>query len=247
MTAWQRHERIGECDLYLGDCLEVMPELERFDACITDPPYGVGLTGKVTKHTNARGKIKTYSDDQSIINDVVLPAIDMALALCDCALIFPGIRQMFAYPKPADIGGIVCPNGAGRSPWGFGCYNPVLFYGKSPLKGAQPTTKVIYHPGMHVTGENNISHPCPKPIAFMKWAVNRASMVNQSALDPFMGSGTTGVACVQLGRRFTGIELDPEYFDIACRRIEAAVAEPRLALDEPPPKPTQPSFLEDDQ
>ena len=72
----------------------------------------------------------------------------------------------------------------------------------------------------------------------MNWAVAKCSREDQLILDPFMGSGTTGVACVNLGRKFIGIEIDPEYFDIACRRIEAAYAQPRL-FDEPAPKAEQ--------
>ena len=228
-----RKEVIGDCTLYLGDCLEVMPTLGKVDAVVTDPPYGVGFKGKVTKHSDKRGGL-SYEDGEDIINDVVLPAITQAIASANRAVVFPGTRNMQRYPTAKDIGGIICPNGGGHSSWGFGCYHPVLFYGSSPHVGSRPTATVIYHPGMHVTGEaigNN--HPCPKPIAFMEWVLSIGSLPDETVLDPFMGSGTTGVACVKLGRRFIGIEINGQYFDIACRRIEEAYRQPDMFVPQP--------------
>ena len=87
-------------------------------------------------------------------------------------------------------------------------------------------------------------HPTQKPIQLMQWCLGFLPQ-GHTILDPFMGSGTTGVACANLGRSFIGIELDPGYFDIACRRIAKACEQPRL-FDDPPPKPVQPSLLDDD-
>jgi len=81
-------------------------------------------------------------------------------------------------------------------------------------------------------------HPTQKPIEVMAWCLGFLPDA-ETILDPFMGSGTTGVACVQLGRKFIGIELDPTYFDIACKRIENELRRPRLDLGEPPAKQVQ--------
>ncbi|MGI9451968.1 MAG: DNA-methyltransferase [Geminicoccaceae bacterium] len=228
-----RIEHIGNATLYLGDSREILPTLERFNSLITDPPYGVELKNKKTKDS-LRTASSTYEDTEEHFLTVILPTIPKILSQCDRGLIFCGTRQLQKYPEPADIGGIICPNGGGRTRWGFGCYHPALFYGKSPYLskslGGRPTCKVIYHPGLHVTGESDIDHPCPKPIAFMKWAVYVASLEGDSVFDPFMGSGTTGIACHQLGRTFTGIEIDPHYFDIACKRIEDAQRQNDLFL-----------------
>jgi DNA modification methylase len=225
-------------ELHLGDCREILPTLPRVDAVVTDPPYGVGFTGKKTKHTNNSGGC-SYLDTEENFRTVILPAISSALGVADRAAIFTGIRRLNEYPPPKDIGGITCPNGGGRSSWGFGCYHPIAFYGSSPYiaagLGARPTATVMYHPGMHVTCENDNEHPCPKPIAFMEWAVNIATLTNQTILDPFMGSGTTGVAAVKLGRRFIGIEIEERYFDIAVRRIQAALDAPDLFVESPGP------------
>lgn len=182
-----RVERIGNAELWLADCREVLPTLSEVDVVVTDPPYGVDLLGKVTKHTINRPEI-TYQDDETLIYEVVLPAVRLCLSMFGRALIFSGVRWLQEYPRARDIGGIVCPNGGGRSPWGFGCYHPVLFYGTSPYlangMGSRPTARAIWHPGMHVTGEViGNDHPCPKPIAFMEWAVETASLIGHTILD----------------------------------------------------------------
>jgi len=84
-------------------------------------------------------------------------------------------------------------------------------------------------------------HPTQKPIEVMCWCIERLPDGANTILDPFMGSGTTGVACAKLGRKFIGIEIEPKYFDIACRRIEAAYAQPDMFIV-PPAKPVQASF-----
>lgn len=232
--------------IYCGDCREILPTLGKVDAVVTDPPYGVGFTGKVTKHTDNSGG-EAYTDTEENFRGVILPAIVSAIGGADRAAIFTGTRRLNEYPPPRDIGGITCPNGGGRSSWGFGCYHPVAFYGSSPYialgLGSRPTATVMYHPGMHVTGEkSNNSHPCPKPIAFMEWAVSVATLPEHTILDPFMGSGTTGVAAVKLGRKFIGIEIEERYFSIARKRIDAALREPDLFIKTPEPSP-KPSLL----
>lgn len=222
----------------LGDCREVIPRLGKVDAVVTDPPYGVKFTGKVTKFTDNSGG-ESYLDTEENFRSVVLPAIDVAISRFGRAAIFCGTRRLREYPPAKDIGSVTCPNGGGRSSWGFGCHHPILYYGTSPYLqkglGWRPTSTVMYHPGMHITGENKIGHPCPKPIAFMLWLVEIASLRGETILDPFMGSGTTGVAAVKLGRKFIGIEIEPKYFDIACRRIQVALDAPDLFIDKPKP------------
>lgn len=230
-----RQERIGDCWLINADCREVLPLLPKVDAVVTDPPYGVGFLGKVTKHSDNRNCIPVYDDDEAAWQSTVPVAIKMALERAERGAVMSGTMQEL--PLARDIGGIICPNGGGMSSWGFGCYHPILYYGNSPHVGARPTATVQYHPGMHVTGESNISHPCPKPISFMLWVVARASIEFQTILDPFMGSGTTGVACVKLGRKFIGIEIDAKYFDIAVKRIKDAHAQPDMFIEQSKPEP----------
>lgn len=241
-----KEERIGGQRLILGDCLKVMPLLGRFDAVVTDPPYGVGLTAKNTKHNRIEAS-KKYADAPEDILPLVIEAVRLMLLLAPCALVTPGNRLLQGYPPATSIGTIFAANGAGLDKWGFNGSNPILYYGKCPFSakslGSRPNSFYSAHPGMHVTGENKTDHPCPKPIAWMEWLVNRASpFAGETILDPFMGSGTTLVACERLGRRGTGIELDPEYFAIACKRVDEATRQPDLFIA-PPIKPTQEALL----
>jgi hypothetical protein len=235
-----RREVIGGAKLWLGDCREVLPELAAVDRVVTDPPYGVGLKAKITKH-NRTTATSAYLDEPADVLPAILYAAEWWHKNARSAVVTPGTRLLFDYPKPETLGCIFSPNGAGMSRWGFGCFQPILYYGKCPYLGAslgsRPDSFFNSHPGMHVTGENAVDHPCPKPITWMMWLVERGSLPGETVLDPFMGSGTTGVACARLGRRFVGIERESEWFDLACRRIEAAHREPRLPL----PTPTPPS------
>jgi len=228
MTVWQRHERIGDCDLYLGDCLEVMPSLGKFDAVVTDPPYGIGIDGQTRRIRGRKSDRKGYE--------------------------FKGWDSQRPGTALRHIASLDCP----KIIWGGNYFADLLSAGEKWLcwdKGqrlSQSDCELAYTnlPGaLRVFTLNRVAilqdgaqHPTQKPLALMRWCLGFLPKA-KTILDPFMGSGTTGVACVQLGRKFTGIELDPEYFDIACKRIEAAVAEPRLALDEPPPKAEQTSMF----
>ncbi len=228
--------------LYLGDCRDVLPALGKVDAVVTDPPYGVGLTRKTndfrdSRHFDDGASLQasvTYEDTPEHVERLIREAIEPALELAGRGAIFTGVRMLLSYPAPASIGAVYVPNGAGRDRWGFGCCQPILYYGKCPYlaagKGSRPNSFSDNQPG-----ETGIDHPCPKPVAWMRWLVNRATLVGEAILDPFMGSGTTGVAAVKLGRKFIGIEIEPKYFDIACRRIEAALRQPDLFIDAPRP------------
>lgn len=234
-----RTEQIGDATLYLGDCREILPTLGRVDAVVTDPPYGIAFKGKVTKDTQRNDTYISYDDTPEHFVSIVVPALETALALAKRGAIMCANRSAHLLPAPSDIGGIFAPTGAGVSPWGFICFHAVMFYGVSPYmaagKGSRPTAISISHPGGHITGERSIDHPCPKPVAYMDWLVETASLPGDTILDPFMGSGTTGVACARLGRKFIGIEIEPRYFDIACRRIEAEYRQPRLFTEAPKP------------
>jgi hypothetical protein len=96
---------------------------------------------------------------------------------------------------------------------------------------------------LRANGEKRGDHPTQKPIGVMSWCVKLASKESDTILDPFMGSGTTGVAAIQLGRKFIGIEREPKYFDIACQRIEQAVAQGQLFEPEKPRQPEQEAFF----
>ncbi len=238
-----RSETIGDCTLYLGDCREILPLLPRVDAVVTDPPYGIGLTKKTSDFRGSKwfdaGKSleasTAYRDDVEHVTELVREAIPAALRQASRGVVFSGPAMLMRYPEPASIGSVFTPNGAGRTAWGFQCTHPVLFYGKDPFlqdgKGGRPNSFRDEQPNREV-----IDHPCPKPLSWMRWAVARGTRLGEVILDPFMGSGTTGVACVKLGRKFIGIEIDSGYFEIACKRIRDAYAQPDLFIEAEKPK-----------
>tara|TARA_R110000824_G_scaffold292962_1_gene481396 strand:- start:29 stop:736 length:708 start_codon:yes stop_codon:yes gene_type:complete len=224
-----RVETIGDCTLYHGDCLEIMPTLDKVDAVVTDPPYGIGeRKGTISKERD-RNSYGEYVDSEENIINLIVPAFSMALNIADRAIITPGGKCAFHYPKPTDMGIFYQPAACGMSHWGRATSQPVFFYGRDPMVGK--TIKPM-HWIVNEQPEKN-GHPCPKPIGVWTKVVDRASLVGETVLDPFMGSGTTGVACAKLGRKFIGIELEEKYFDIACERIQKAYDQPDLFVAQP--------------
>ena len=236
---WKRRVEIGDCVLYEGDCLEVMGTLGKVDAVVTDPPYGVNYKCSTTKHGKNGFSYASFTDTPEEIERVCVPAIRLAVGLARSAVVTPGVANAFKYDEPRAWGTIFYPSGANSGPWGFICSQPLFYYGKDPYLqkslGSRPN-------GFSTTEatDRQINHPCPKPIGQTKWMVQRVSFEGETILDPFMGSGTTGVACVKTGRKFIGIELDPDYFDIACERVRKAYEQPDFFIEQAKqPEPQQ--------
>jgi site-specific DNA-methyltransferase (adenine-specific) len=208
--------------LHLGDCLDVLRTIEpgSVDAVVTDPPYGVnlGVLNDKRRDRSHLGK-QSYADYQDTYENFVeqiVPRLNAAIDSGERAAVFTG-PHIHEQRKPKAIGGIYHPSAIGRTSWGFKNFLPVLFYGIAPEleKGHHPTV----HRSTAVSPKNG--HPCPKPLEWMMWLIQLASRPGDTILDPFMGSGTTGVACVRTGRNFIGIEIDPGYHEIARKRIDA--------------------------
>lgn len=191
------------------------------DVLITDPPYGIGFKGKITKRDNAkalarRSETYTIADSAAIGPEVV----SMAIGTIPRAVVFSGNKAIWRYPPAPDIGGVFVPQGAGLSPWGFQCFNVALFYGKRPGH-CQPTA--IKANGSSAGDSAGAGHPCPKPMEWIRWAVSIGSRAGETILDPFMGSGTTLRAAKDLGRKAIGIEIEEKYCEIAARRLAQEV------------------------
>ena len=205
--------------LHLGDCLEVMRSMpdKSVDAVITDPPYGNNL------------KYASYEDSRESLEKLVPAFMNECLRIAPKVVVTPGVANIYLYPKYTWILSWVNMAGVGSSSWGFSCWQPILVYGKDPFlqtrRGRRADTYL--QRGNEVA---KVDHPCPKPTNVMRWIIERTTFKNDNVFDPFMGSGTTGVACVQTGRNFIGIEIDPTYFAIAERRIQEAQMQPRLEL-----------------
>jgi len=215
-----RKETLAEgIEVYLGDCREVLPTIGKVDAVVTDPPYGVGM------------EYASTDDTPEFVRDVAVPVIELCRTISVRVVLTPGIKNLFAYPKPTHTGSIFYPAGAGMNPWGFTCWQPILYYGKDPYggKGSKPDS---FSAG---DAAEKLDHPCPKPIGQMKRILARSTLAGEIVCDPFMGTGTTGIACANLGRKFIGIEIEPKYFNIACKRISAALKQPDFFVEKPKP------------
>jgi len=169
--------------------------------------------------------------------------------LADRFVILPGVTQIHEYPPPDWIGAVTWDTTGSYGKFGYTQWMPVLLYGKD-LAGFGNVNGVTKTDTFKITGGGGVGfqrtkeeseHTCPKPANVMKWAVNR--FTTTTILDPFMGSGTTGVACANLGRRFIGIEIEPKYYDIARKRISEAYAQGQLFTEPEEQKPEQGTLL----
>lgn len=196
-----------------------------WDVLITDPPYGVNLggpdigrNGRGGRHGLERSAYASYDDTPENFTRVVVPVITSILKIVKRGAVFAG-PSLNELPRAAAIGGVYCPAGSGRHPWGFKTFPPVLFYGTDPQlqNGARPN--VIQSTARAEPSD----HPCPKPLAWMRWLVELASLPDETILDPFMGSGTTLRAAKDLGRKAIGIEVEERYCEIAAKRMAQEV------------------------
>jgi site-specific DNA-methyltransferase (adenine-specific) len=216
---------IGDARLALGDCREVLPTLGKVDAVVTDPPYGIGYDTSSLKSAGAQQFALIEGDNTE-------PDLGVLFSL-DCPKIVFGANNF-----PSQLphrGRWLCWDKRG----GIEAADKML---GSPFELAWEDRKTGYDRMIRVLHGGTVNadgagvrreHPTQKPIELMKRCV--LSLCAGTILDPFMGSGTTGVACAKLGRKFIGIEIEPKYFDIACRRIEAAYKQPDLFIEKPAP------------
>ena len=209
---------IGNCELWHGDCREVLPLLPPVDLVLTDPPYGIGLDYS-----------ETFKDSQDDLKELVAFFMPEVLRLGRVVSITTGNVNHYFYPQPTWTLCWFNRAGSGSGPWGFSCWQPILCYGADPYLRNGKGRRADFIEWSEKADKNG--HPCPKPTEFMKRWITRVGFDAASVCDPFMGSGTTGVACVDMGKAFIGIERERKYFDIACRRIEQAYAQPRLFED----------------
>lgn len=229
--------------LYHGNCIEFADALHTgdIDVVVTDPPYGIdgGRGGQARDRGKGKYKSDKWSDTEEYIADVVVPLITTLIRNCKRVAVTPGIRCMSLYPRSNDIGCFYTPAGIGLGPWGFTTFHPILYYGKYHQAGKGPTPT-----GIQVTERANVEgHPCPKPLKAWTWLVEKVSIAGETVFDPFMGSGTTGIACIKTGRNFIGCEIDENYFNIAEKRIKEVQSQPMLSNFDMENKWTSPALL----
>jgi site-specific DNA-methyltransferase (adenine-specific) len=229
-----RIERIGDAVLYLGDCMEILPTLGKVDAVITDPPYGISLksgSGTGGKWDYVRHAGKTIANDDKPFDP--LPLLQLAVPMIAWG-------ANFYSDKLPGAGWLVWDKRPGIEDMQFNRSDSELAY-FSESKTVK-TFRHLWHGLCRASEVGQHLHPTQKPVALMRWCLEQLPNA-VTILDPYMGAGSTGVAAIEAGRKFIGIELEPTYFDIACRRIEQAYKQ-RPLFEAEPVKPPQQLGLE---
>ncbi len=250
----------GAVRLILGDCRDVLPTLGKVDAVVTDPPY-LGLKGGVVHRRY--GGVAAKSISSISVGDAWNASLDWVPLVEHAAT--KAVAVFCNYSFIADLRSAFSLEAVSLAVWHKVNAAPAInnvprqttefiwLFKAGPNVRWRSITDTLFsvnsaNAGCVSNGERWIepdgraSHPTQKPVAIMEPFVALIDP-NETILDPFMGSGTTGVAAVKLGRRFIGIEIEPKYFDIACRRIEEATRQPDLFI-KPAIKPVQPSLFD---
>ena len=213
-------------DLQLGNCLELMKYLRgaSIDAVITDPPYGISL--KTNYKARGRGKLTESNDFPQIVGDS--KPFDPTPFLGFEKVVLFGANY-YADKLPTRAGWIVWDKRDGIPSNDNADCELIWTNQKRPAR----VYRHLWN-GMLKASERDQRrvHPTQKPVALMEWIIQNYTDEGDTILDPFMGSGSTGVACARLGRSFIGMEIEPMYYDIAKQRIETAHAQMRMELAE---------------
>ena len=223
-----RVEQIGACTLYEGDCREILPTLGKVDAVLTDPPYG-----DIATHANHLSSVALRDGKpagQALGFDGIAPhqTLELVTQLVEKSSRWVVLTCEWKHAHLLDHAGFLVRLGIWRKPDGA-----PQFTGDRPGTGWEAVA-ICHKPGKkrwngggkhafwQFSKHGFTDHPTEKPLMLLRSWVNDFTDEGEKVLDPFMGSGTTGVACVMMGRRFIGIEKEPKYFDIACKRISEA-------------------------
>jgi DNA modification methylase len=213
---YKRKEVIGDAVLYLGDCRDILPTLPKVDAVITDPPYGIGEAAGKNASRGRLAVAKDYGNDTWDNSPVDADLLNAVVSHGKYAVVFGGNY----YAMPATSCWLVWDKENGDSDFA----DCELAWTNLPK--AVRRIRYMWNGMLRANGEQRGDHPTQKPSGVMKWAISHAG--GKTILDPFMGSGTTGVAAMEMGLQFLGIEREPKYFEAACRRIENAQRQQKL-------------------
>jgi site-specific DNA-methyltransferase (adenine-specific) len=208
-----RVEKIGRATLYLADCRDVLPTLGKVDAVVTDPPFGLG----------DRMKGGTWADKPAFHE---MPEWDNEAPSVETLLSIVALGQWSVMWGGNYFG---LPPSRGWLVWDKANAVPTMADVELAWSNLDRPAKRF----RGLVGRCEYGHATQKPLDLMKWTIAQIDHCGpvSTILDPFMGSGTTGVAAVQMGRDFIGIEREPAYFDIACRRIEQAQRQGDLFIE----------------
>lgn len=210
----------ADVKLYLGRCEDILPAFPSgaFHACLTDPPYGIGEAAGKNKSRGNIAHAKDYGNDPWDDEPIAPYVMDAAIRAGKWAIVFGGNY----YALPAASCWLVWDKENGDNDFA----DCELAWTNLPK--AVRRIRYMWNGMLRQNNEPRGDHPTQKPLGVMEWAIGHVPAPAQSILDPFMGSGTTGVAAMRLGRSFIGVERNERYFKIACERIEDAQRQQRL-------------------
>ena len=211
---------IGNATLYLGDCMEIISTLENVDGIVSDPPYGMNLN---TDFSQMRGKSDLHKNGGGIYKKIIGDDKDFdprPFLFAKNIVLFGADYFMDKLPKNGSIS-IWDKRINEKGDKAFGsCYEMIWFYPSRKKDFLRHCWYGLF--GTENEDQKKRLHPTQKPIQVMEWCISHLPQKTKIILDPFMGSGSTGVACMNMGKKFIGIEREKKYFDIACERIEIA-------------------------
>ncbi len=196
-----------------NDCLEVMKQLpdKCVDLVLTDPPYGIGRNNKL----RIKNDYDCFEDTPEYIKTVCVPVIIECIRVASTVVLTPGFKNMMMYPQCDGFGTFYQPASVGIQRFGNMDSQPILYYGKPcrQMFGTKCSWQITEPPSCN-------EHPCSKPIKIWVELLKKLTDEGHTILDPFLGSGTTAVACYRTRRNYIGIEISPEYCKIAEKRIQ---------------------------
>jgi DNA modification methylase len=227
---WREENPAEGVRLILGDCREIMPTLGPVDAVVTDPPYGIGVDRAMAKNSGTHyGRAAAPKSHYTATGwDDAAPDSETLSAVRTAA------------PSQIIFGGNYFPLPPARCWLVWDKENGTNAFADCELAWTnldKPVRKLswMWNGMLRRGGETREGHPTQKPLEVMRWCIGQLTGKNLTILDPFMGSGTTGVAAMSLGHKFIGIEIDQTYFDLACRRISEATKQTDLFIEKPKP------------
>lgn len=200
---------------------------EKAAVCLTDPPYGLG-----DNKASGKNSYDEYKDTRANLEVLASKWLPIAREVASVVCFSPGVTNAWIYPEASWMMCWFYGGGQLRSSWGFNCWQPFLCYGKDPSlangRGARPDAVNMNTPA----NAADIDHPCPKPTKLWEWFIERLSFDRADTFyEPFSGSGTTIIACEQLGRKCRAIELSPGYVAVSLQRFKDATGKTPTLVD----------------
>jgi site-specific DNA-methyltransferase (adenine-specific) len=219
-----------ENHIYNTDAMNILRGLpnDYFDLTLTDPPYGLNKLSAKGEIAAKRSKNEydSFEDTPEYFQEIVVPIIVESIRVSKRTIVTPGNKNFCYLPQPDDFGVFYQPATPGISSWGRPDAQPIFYYGKTGV-----LRNITQFNSRQVNDPPSCSkdlHPCSKPLKPWIWLLLKGSNENDLIFDPFIGSGTTAIACIKANRKYIGCEISPNYCKVAEKRIQETKAQYHL-------------------